>query len=108
MILLQIYFEIEPDKAKDFETMYAETYVPAMKKQQGYQGSTLLRLFPPEVCREIESADTEFNYQMELVFDTEENRRKWVASEEHQVAWPRAQQMAQSVAYRGYDLVGCD
>ena len=49
-----------------------------------------------------------FNYQMELVFDTEKNRRKWVASKEHAVAWPHASGMAKKVAWRGFDVVGTD
>ena len=42
---------------------------------------------------------------MVMVFDTEQNRRRWVASKEHAVAWPRASGMAQKYAWRGYDLV---
>ena len=107
-MVLQIYFEVEESKSTNFEMMYAESYVPAMKKQVGYQGSRLLKLFPPEVCKEIQSEETAYNYQMELVFDTEENRRKWAASEEHQEVWPLAQGMTKSVAWRGYDVVGFD
>ena len=105
-MLLQIYFEVPPSGGSDFEKMYAEVYVPALKKQQGYLSSKLLRLFPPDVAGEIEAAKTDFNYQMELVFDTEENRRLWVASDEHQVAWPQAEKMATQVAWRGYDVAG--
>ena len=105
MMLLQIYFDVSEDRQADFERMYAQVYVPALRKQKGYQRSTLLRLFPPQLAQEIEAAPTEFNYQMELVFDTEENRRLWVASEEHRAAWPQAQAMAKSVAWRGYDVL---
>ena len=64
--------------------------------------------FPQRVAREIEAAETEFNYQMELVFDTENNRRKWVDSKEHAKAWPLASGMAEQFAWRGYDVVGSD
>ena len=107
-MLLQIYFEVSPESAGGFERMYAEAYVPALKKQQGYLGSKLLRLFPPDLAREIEAAETDFNYQMELVFDTEENRRRWVASKEHAAVWTQAEQMAEDVAWRGYDVAGED
>ena len=108
MMLLQIYFQVAQGNAGAFEAMYEEVYVPAMRKQTGYQGSNLLKLFPPEVHGEIEAQDTEFNYQMELIFDTEENRRAWVASDEHQVAWPSAESLSESVAWRGYDIAGSD
>ena len=107
-MLLQIYFAVPPEGASDFERMYSEAYVPALRKQQGYLSSKLLRLFPPDVAREIQAAETDFNYQMELVFDTEENRRLWVASEEHQVVWPQAEKMATKVAWRGYAVAGED
>ena len=107
-MLLQIYFQVAEENGGAFEKMYEEVYVPAMRKQTGYLGSNLLRLFPPAVHTEIEAQDTEFTYQMELIFDTEENRRAWVASDEHQVAWPSAQELCESVAWRGYDIAGSD
>ncbi|MEZ4864432.1 MAG: hypothetical protein R3C14_24170 [Caldilineaceae bacterium] len=108
MILLQIYFELAPEQEKAFQAMYATQYAPALQQQQGYQSSRLLRLFPAQVATEIEAAPTEFNYQMELIFDTEENRRRWVASAEHSVLWPLASGMARTVAWRGYDIIGAD
>jgi antibiotic biosynthesis monooxygenase (ABM) superfamily enzyme len=45
---------------------------------------------------------------MNLVFDTEENRMKWVASDEHQVALPKAKELAEDFAWRGFDIVGED
>ena len=108
MILLQIYFDIPAGKEHDFENMYADSYVPALQKQRGYLGSKLLRIFPSEIAREIEAAHTEFNYQMELMFDTEENRRLWVASQEHIVVWPLAEGMSRKIAWRGFDIVASD
>ncbi len=107
-MLLQIYFAVETDKTSEFEQMYQEAYVPAMQRQSGYEGSRLLRLFPPALATEIQAEETPFNYQMELVFDTEENRRKWAASDAHQKVWPMAQELAQRVAWRGYDVAGRD
>ena len=107
-MLLEIYFKVSKKRAADFEKMYVQSYVPALRKQQGYLRSKLLRVFPEKVAREIDAAPTEFNYQMELVFDTEENRRRWVASKEHATAWPLASGMAQKFAWRGYDVVGKD
>ena len=107
-MLLQIYFNVVEAKQADFEALYKEAYVPAMQKQVGYEGSRLLRLFPPEVCEEIQAEATPYNYQMNLVFDTEENRSKWAASAEHQEVWPLAQSMVEQVAWRGFDVVGED
>ena len=108
MIVLQIYFEIPPEQADAFREMYVNRYAPALQKQPWYQGSRLLRLFPAQVAAEIEASQTEFTYQMELVFDTEENRRRWAASEEHGVVWPLASGMARTVAWWGYDVAAND
>ena len=108
MILLQIYFDVSAEQCAAFERMYETIYAPALRRQQGYQRSTLLRLYPPRVSEEIEASPTEFNYQMELVFDSEENRRHWAASDDHSVAFPQAQALARAVAWRGFDIAGSD
>jgi antibiotic biosynthesis monooxygenase (ABM) superfamily enzyme len=108
MMQLQITFDIPAGREADFERLYREVYAPALRKQAGYLRSRLLRLFPPAVAREIEAAPADHTYQMELVFDTEENRRRWAASPEHQVAWPQAAGMARRVAWRGYDIAAED
>ena len=107
-MLLQIYFDVAPEQAQAFERMYADVYVPALRKQTGYLSSRLLRLFPPQVTQEIGAEPTEYNFQIELVFDTEENRRRWAASADHQAAWPQATGLAHKAAWRGYDIAGSD
>ena len=107
-MLLEIYFKVSNERAEEFEKTYAESYIPALRKQQGYLRSNLLRVFLEKAAREIGASPTEFNYQMELVFDTEENRRKWVASKEHATVWPLASGMAEKFAWRGFDVVGKD
>jgi hypothetical protein len=108
MMLLQIFFDVAPERAAEFEQMYREVYVPALQVQQGYLRSNLLRVFAPAMANEIGAAPTECNFTMQLVFDTEVNRRRWAASPEHVVAWAAASGMAKSVAWRGYDMVGYD
>jgi len=45
---------------------------------------------------------------MQLVFETKENRRKWVASKEHETTWPLASSMAEKFSWRGFDVVAKD
>ena len=78
---LQMDFVVPKENAEAFEKMYTSVYVPAMTVQQGYLGSKLLRVFPENVEKEIQGEATAYNYQIQISFDTEENRRKWVASE---------------------------
>ena len=107
-IVLQMDFIVSKENAEAFEKMYYSVYVPAMTVQQGYVGSKLLRLFPENVSKEIEAEGTTYNYQIQISFDTEENRRKWVASSQHQIAWPAATALAKEYKWRGYDVMGDD
>ena len=101
-------FVVAKENAGAFEKMYYSIYVPAMTVQQGYLGSKLLRLFPENISKEIQAEPTTYNYQIQISFDTEENRRKWVASKQHDIAWPAASGLAKEFKWRGYDVMGDD
>jgi mannose-6-phosphate isomerase-like protein (cupin superfamily) len=107
-IALQMDFVVPKDSAEAFEKMYTSIYVPAMTVQQGYLSSKLLRLFPDTLEKEIQGETTTYNYQIQISFDTEENRRKWVASQQHKIAWPAASGLAKEFKWRGYDVMGED
>ena len=107
-MVLQMDFVVAKENAEAFEKMYASIYVPAMTVQQGYLESKLLRLYPENLAKEIEAEPTTYNYQIQISFDTEANRRKWVASPQHQIAWPAATGLAKSYKWRGYDVMGDD
>lgn len=105
---LQMDFIVPKENAAAFEKMYHSIYVPAMTVQQGYLGSKLLRLFSDDVAKTIQAEPTAYNYQIQISFDTEENRRKWVASDQHKIAWPAASGLAKEFKWRGYDIMGDD
>lgn len=107
-MVLQMDFIVEEGNKEAFEKMYYSIYVPAMTVQDGYIESKLLRLYSEEESKEIEAEPTTYNYQILISFDTEENRRKWVASDQHQIAWPAATSLAKEFKWRGYDVMGDD
>lgn len=107
-IVLQMDFVVTRENAAAFEKMYSSIYVPAMTVQKGYIESKMLRIYPDNIEKEIEGEQTTYNYQIQISFDTEENRRKWVASPQHQVAWPAASGLAKSFKWRGYEVMGDD
>ena len=107
-MVLQMDFVVAKENAEAFEKMYSSVYVHAMTVQKGYIESKLLRLYPDNIEKEIEGEQTAHNYQIQISFDTEENRRKWVASPQHQIAWPAATSLAKSYKWRGYDVMGDD
>ncbi|HEX5170003.1 MAG TPA: cupin domain-containing protein [Cyclobacteriaceae bacterium] len=107
-MILQMDFVVPKENCEAFEKMYHSIYVPAMTVQEGYLGSSLLRLFPADLSKQIEAEPTDYNYSIQISFDTEENRKKWVASEQHKIAWPAASKLAKSYKWRGYDVMGDD
>ncbi len=108
MMKLQMFFEVDPSKGTAFEQDYLNSYVPALRKQKGYLGSKLLRLFPDDGNKKISAAPTKFNYQMELIFDSEANRQIWTKTKEHDQAWPQAISFVKSYEWKGYDIAGID
>src|SRR6266849_10524300 len=102
MILFQILFEVDPERCSEFEKAYRDVFQPALRKQKGLVTSRLLRLYPPATIREIEGLPSEFNYEFNFVFETEEARRKWAKSADHDVAWPVVRDLAKKVGWRGY------
>jgi mannose-6-phosphate isomerase-like protein (cupin superfamily) len=107
-IALQMDFTVAKENSEAFEKMFHSIYVPAMTVQKGYLWSKLLRLFPEDISKSIEAEPTEYNYQVQISFDTEENRRRWVASDQHKIAWPAASKLAKAYKWRGYEVMGED
>ena len=65
-------FTVTKENSEAFEKVFHSIYVPAMTVQKGYLWSKLLRLFPAEISKSIEAEPTEYNYQVQIAFDTEE------------------------------------
>ncbi|MGY3214358.1 cupin domain-containing protein [Mucilaginibacter sp. HD30] len=108
-MLLQMDFVVEQKNAAAFEKMYTNIYVPAMRKQVGYLESKLIRIYAEATEKKIGGETTDYSYQLQLSFDTEANRMKWVASKEHVgTAWPAAVALAKTYKWRGYDVIGDD
>jgi len=107
-VLLQMDFTVPKENAAAFEKMYYSIYVPAMTVQKGYLNSKVLRYFPENIAKEIQAEPTEYNYQVQISFATETDRRNWVASPQHQIAWPAASGLATAYKWRGYDVMGDD
>ena len=108
MAKLQMFFEVDPTNFEAFEKNYIDIYVVALRKQLGYLGSRLLRRFPDDFSKKIGSPETRFNFEMELLFDTEEHRQMWTKTQEHDYAWAKTSALAKSYQWFGYDIVGMD
>ena len=94
MIELHIYLEPHGGKEKELESTYWNEYIPAISKQDGFQRSTLLK-----------KRDALREYQINITFDTEELRLKWVDSREHGEVWPKIAGLCSRVSWSGFDTV---
>ena len=108
MAKLQMFFEVEPADYAAFEKNYIDVYVPALRRQVGYLGSKLLRIFPADITKRNGSPESKFTFEMELMFEKEEQRVAWTKTQEHDVAWAKTSAMAKSYQWIGYDVVGMD
>jgi antibiotic biosynthesis monooxygenase (ABM) superfamily enzyme len=108
VIVLDIQLKVSPTQEQAFLDMYHQEYVPALRRQTGYLGSLLLRVFPPDVTAEIGATAPQFDISLRLQFDTEENRRRWVASDDHQRVWPQALELSRQAEWVGYEVIGRD
>jgi mannose-6-phosphate isomerase-like protein (cupin superfamily) len=105
---LQMFFEVEPANYTAFEKNYIDVYVPALRKQVGYLGSKLLRIFPADITKRNGSPESKFTFEMELMFEKEEQRKAWTKTQEHDFAWGKTAALAKSYMWLGYDVVGMD
>jgi len=94
MIELHIYLEPHDGREKELETLYVNEYVAGIKIQEGFQRTTLLK-----------NRDALREYQIDITFDSEELRLKWVDSKEHTEVWPKIAALCQRVSWAGFDTV---
>jgi hypothetical protein len=105
MILFQLSFEVAPERQAEFEKSFANDFLPALRKQNGFVSARFIRLYAASQIAAIEAAPTEFNYQVNFVFQSETLRRAWAASADHDVAWPKFSGIARKAIWRGYDIL---
>lgn len=91
-IQLHIYIEAKPGKGRELEKIYHSAYVPAIKVQDGFLSSRLLRQY-----------DSTSKYEIDISFKSEKQRATWAQSKEHQSAWPKVEALAAKITWQGFD-----
>jgi heme-degrading monooxygenase HmoA len=92
-IELHIYLTAKPGQEKEVERLYREEFYPAVSRQPGFVSS--------ELMRRPNSSD----YVLRHTFQSEELRLKWVATAEHQKAWPRLTALCSKAAWQGFAVI---
>jgi heme-degrading monooxygenase HmoA len=93
-VQLHIYIEAKPGKGPDLERLYHSAYVPAIKVQEGFLWSRLLR-----------QCDSNNQYEIDISFKTEKQRAAWAQSKEHQTTWPRIEELGAKITWQGFDVL---
>jgi len=94
MINLQVNFKLIPGKEREFLDIFKTQFAPAMSRQPGFIRVGLLKQ------REAES-----QYQIEIVFESEEKRLAWVNTREHEETWPKLASLIDNYSTTGFDFL---
>lgn len=94
MVTLHIYLLTKANRGTALEELYHRAYVPAITKQAGFQSTALLRAY-----------ESETRYEINIVFDTEAQRRAWAEGADHAETWPRIVALCDEVGAQGFDIL---
>ena len=83
-IQLHVDLNVDPTKEALLRTNFTKTFKPAMMKQKGYMDVKLLKFNSVKKA----PGPVNSNYRLLIGFQTEQQRLDWVASADHQKAWP--------------------
>ena len=95
-IVLEVDLSVDPAREKEMLENFHNTFKPVAMKHPGYIDVKILKLHSALMG----SAPQGMNYRFQLVYESEELRQKWVASPEHQKAWPTIEKTLKSKDYR--------
>ena len=91
-VQLHIYLEVKNGMGTKLEKLYKDAYVPAIKVQDGFLRTKLLRQYK-----------SKSNYEIDIVFNSEKQRASWAISSEHQEAWPKIEAICSKITWQGFN-----
>jgi hypothetical protein len=95
--MIQVHVDMAVDSAKEHEMVrYFDTvFRPAAMKFRGYVDVRVLRLRATPVG----TAPAGINYRFVIIYESEDLRQKWIASEIHQEVWGAMEKMLSTSDY---------
>jgi heme-degrading monooxygenase HmoA len=94
-IQLQVDLSVDPAREQEMLRIFHSEFRPAASRQPGFRDLQILKLRSTLAG----SAPAGANYRFVLTFDSEDLRKKWVATEVHQKLWPKMEQTLRSKDY---------
>ncbi len=94
---IQLHVDLSVDPAKEQEMLhnFHTSFRPAAAKQPGFVDLKMLKLRSTLAG----TAPASSNYRFELIFETEEQRKAWVATPTHKKLWPTIENTLTSKNY---------
>lgn len=97
-IQLEVDLTVDPAKEKEMLNNFESIFKPAAAKQNGYVDVKLLKLRSTLAGK----APAGVNYRFCLIYQSEELRQKWVASDIHQQVWPTIEK---TLVHKNYNVL---
>jgi hypothetical protein len=94
-IVLHVDLSVDPAKEQEMLRNFRTVFKPAAIKHPGYIDAKMLKLQSAMQG----SAPAGMNYRFQLTYESEELRKKWVASDVHQKVWPTIENTLRSKDY---------
>ncbi len=107
MVCILMWFHVAPERGAELERFFHESFLVALRRQEGFRQARLLRSFSPEFTRfSLPSplGEEAFEYVVELTFETEDQRRAWAATPEHGELWPILKGLADDTRGLGFHV----
>ncbi len=102
-IQLHVDMDVDPAREKEMVANFRKIFRPVITKQPGFVAVRLLKFH--EALKGPAPANS--NYRLIISFQTEEQRKAWVATDEHQRVWPSIEKTLRGDKYTAvlYDTV---
>ncbi len=96
MFVLHLEMKPKPGSQQALEKTYSEIFRPAISRQEGFSGVSLLR--PNE-------DNGEGDYRLSIAFDDRALQQQWVATDLHQKVWPQMEDQCVNYSVKNYNAV---
>ena len=93
--------QVDPAKEQEMIRNYHSIFRPTAMKHKGFIDVKILKLRTALLGK----APAHMNYRFQLTYESEELRQKWIASADHQMAWPTIEN---TLVTKDYTVLLCD
>lgn len=105
MIQFQVRQKVASDDLATFETIIRRSFIPAVSRQEGFVSFRLLYEYPEDIRSELGATSDGFHVVVQLTFETEEHRRTWVETAEHESVGQELAGVVADASFSGYTIV---